>query len=369
MNAKLIYLSLTVCLLISCKNDNKKAPSDSYIKLAGLTMGTTYHITYDEGMRTVSQAEIDSILVAINLSASTYIDSSTISKINNGKEYGKTTEVIVNGAYQKTRKVTLPTDRHFIKNFDYAKRVYLDSDGAFDPTIMPLVNYWGFGYTPKVAVTAIDSQEVRNLLSDIGLTKINLEYNDNEMVLILPAKASLDFSALAKGYGVDVISKYLDDHGVFNYLVEIGGEVVAKGLSPRGGTWVIGLNTPKVAAQINNFIGFVSIDNKGMASSGNYRNYHVVEGQKYGHEINPKTGFPEMNEILGITVIAPTCMEADAWATAFMIMGKAAALQYANSRDDLEITLFTSDEHGQLQNHKSSGFNQYSSPAQNHLKK
>ncbi len=325
-------------------------------------MGTTYNITHDKGMRNVSQANIDSILVAINLSASTYIDSSTISKINNGQKFGKNTEIIVNGTYVKTRKIILPTDRHFIENFNYAKRAYLDSDGAFDPTVMPLVNYWGFGFTPKVPVNSVDSQKIKTILESIGFTKVNLEYNDNEMVLILPTDASLDFSALAKGYGVDIISNYLDDRGVFNYLVEIGGEVVAKGLSPRGSPWVVGLNTPKIDAQLNNFSEYVSIDNGGMASSGNYRNYHEIDGQKYGHEINPKTGFPEINEILGITVIAPTCMEADAWATAFMIMGKDAALRYANQRDDLEILLFTSDKEGQFLKHQSSGFNQYISP-------
>lgn len=359
---KLFYFNLIFCLFFSCKNENKKAYQDRYTQLAGRTMGTTYHITHDKGMRDISQSDIDSILLAINLSASTYIDSSTISKINNGQEYGKNTEILVDGTYIKTHKITLPTDRHFIENFNYAKRVYLDSDGAFDPTVMPLVNYWGFGYTPKVPVTSVDSQRIKTILGSIGLSKINLEHNDNEMVLILPTEASLDFSALAKGYGVDIISKYLDDHGVFNYLVEIGGEVVAKGLSPRESPWVIGLNTPEVDARLNNFSGYVSIDDRGMASSGNYRNYHKIEGQKYGHEINPKTGFPEINEILGITVIAPTCMEADAWATAFMIMGKDAALSYANQRDDLEILLFTSDKEGQFIKHQSKGFEQYESP-------
>ena len=163
-------------------------------------MGTTYHISHGTSMRNFDQSEIDSILIAINQSVSTYIDSSTISKINNSETHGKATELIMNGDYVTSHKVVLPTDPHFIENFKASERVYLDSDGAFDPTVMPLVNYWGFGYTPKNPVTDVDSQKVSQILESIGFSKINLGYNENEMVIIKPGPSSLDFSAIAKGY-------------------------------------------------------------------------------------------------------------------------------------------------------------------------
>lgn len=359
-------LTKIICVLLclaSCKADRKTKVAEnqvpSFKKYHGKTMGTSYNITFQDPTKSVDQSIIDSALVAINLSLSTYIDSSTISKINQSDTYGEKITLLINSQYKTSDKITLKLDQHFITNFEKAEEIFRNSDGYFDPTIMPLVNYWGFGYDPKVPVTKVDSAKIKSLLSKVGLEKFNLEYNSKEMVVIKPSGASLDFSAIAKGYAVDQLAELLTDLGVKDMMVEIGGEAFAKGLSPKSRTWRVGLNTPKEDASLNDFSGIITLENKGLASSGNYRIFYEVNGNKYGHELNPKTGYPQKNELLGVSIVAPSCMEADAVATACMVMGYDLANQYITSYQQLEACFFIAGDSGNIDAIPTQGFSAF----------
>lgn len=355
-----LFLFMLLCTLqLGCKADRPLSKTDNYLRYKGKTMGTTYSIIYEPYNKVVSQTSIDSILVSINQSVSTYIDTSTISKINNSVTYGKPTELLANGKYTKQDRVQLKSDLHFEYNYKIANRIYLDTDGYFDPTVMPLVNYWGFGYTPKKPVTKVDSQIVKNILKDVGMEKLTAESIGGQLVCIKPPKTELDFSAIAKGYAVDYIANYLQEQGVENVMVEIGGETFAAGRNPRSIKWTIGLNTPKSDSALNDFSSYLTLDSMAVASSGNYRIYYEVEGRRYGHEINPKTGYPERNALLGVSVIAPTCIEADAIATALMVMGQEKAESYIESKDHLEAILFVGNDDGGISMLKSEGFTRY----------
>jgi len=318
-------------------------------------MGTFYNITYQENGIELKQSKIDSILIAINLSTSTYIDSSTISKINHSAAHSKDVSILLNGKTSTYESVELPYDKHFIYNYRLSDRIYSESDGAFDPTIMPLVNYWGFGYTAKNAVNKVDTEKVEEILSYIGLEKFNLETSASHIKVVKPKNAELDFSAVAKGYAVDILAEYLKSKNIINLMIDIGGEVYASGKNPSNSSWKVGLNTPKESAALRDFEHIVSLDNLALASSGNYRNFHIVDGKKYGHEINPVTGFPELNDLLAVSVAAPTCAEADAIATAAMIMGMEAALKYINSYEHVEACLFFSNNDGEIKSRFTEG--------------
>ncbi len=357
---------IAALLFTACKHEPKSSTPDPptvektlYKKFHGKTMGTTYSVTFYDPENAIVQSQIDSALIEINLSLSTYIDSSTISKINNGIKYGEKVTLLVDSQYKEYIRTTLPHDIHFITNFEKAGEIFRNSDGYFDPTVMPLVNYWGFGYDPKVPVTEVDSSRIKNILKTIGFEKLNLEYDSKEMVIIKLEGAELDFSAIAKGYGVDYIGKLLASANIVNYMVEIGGEVVAAGESPSAQPWKVGLNTPKEEASLTDFSGIVLLQNQALASSGNYRIFHDVNGKKYGHELNPKTGFPQNSEVLGVSVIAPTCMEADAIATACMILDLKSAYKYITDYQQLEACFFTSNSEGKIISKITPGFSKY----------
>ena len=316
---KKIFPILLLVLLFSCKNENttsstqNKNPTSKsqYLKIAGQTMGTTYHISYQDDFGKNFKKEIDSILVEINQAVSTYIPDSEISKFNRNK------------------KVSFSKNNHFQNVFLAARKIFEETDGYFDPTVMPLVNYWGFGYTEKKAVTQVDSLQVDSLRENVGFGKINsfttrvIDGKTEEVFFPkkINKKVQLDFSAIAKGYGVDVISDFFQNKKIKNYLVEIGGELRTHGKNPKGKWWTTAINTPKINARLTDFEAIIAIDNKAIATSGNYRNFHEVNGEWYGHEINPKTGFPEKSNLLSVTVMAEDCMTADAYATAMMVMG------------------------------------------------
>ncbi len=327
-------------------------PSSNYHKLSGKTMGTTYNITYQGDLPQKVQQEIDQLLIQINQEVSTYIDTSFISQFN------QSDGILV---LQNTRN-RFQTNTHFRTNFEAAQKIYDKTQGAFDPTVMPLVNYWGFGYTPKRKVTAVDSQKVSELLKTVGFDKVSIRFSEEENTVSVVKenpKSQLDFSALAKGYGVDAIGKLLEEKKVQNYFVEIGGETLAKGQNAKGKKWRIGINTPEETASTQAIFSVVELSNNAIATSGNYRNYHEVNGKKYGHTINPKTGFPEMNTTLSASVLAPDCMTADAYATAFMTMGYQKALELTESLPNLESYLIFANEKGEMETVMSSGMKQY----------
>ena len=348
MNRYLAFLLLL--LIVACRStpDNNTL---STIKFRGETMGTYYSVIYKDVQNANHQAAIDSLLKEINAELSTYIPTSTISSFNTGED-----GVIVN---QGTKK-------HFKMVFDRSKEIYEDSEGAFDPTVMPLVNYWGFGYTKKEP-KAKDEMAVDSLLQLVGFDKVDIleldggaeiQYQKNE------PQMQLDFSAIAKGYGVDQVGELLERRGVKHYLVEIGGELRARGKSKPDKHWTVGINTPKEGAKTQDVHTVVQLKEIAIASSGNYRNYYEENGVKYAHTINPKTGKPELSRLLSASVFATDCMTADAFATACMVLGLERADSLISGNDGLEAFFIYSDEKGELQTKASAGMSHYLLPGE-----
>lgn len=313
-------------------------------------MGTSYNISCSSKASPNLQVEIKQLLEDINMSVSTYIPESSISIINQDDQAVST----YTDSQDSILVYVIPIDSHFIKNFSISKKYHDNSRGFFDPSIMPLVNYWGFGYTEKKAVKDIDSSEVEKLVSVTDYTKWTLSVVDDSMSIRKPKGAQLDFSAVAKGYAVDCIAEMLDRKGIADYMVEIGGELRTKGVNSKSKTWVIGLSKPEIDAPLNAFSATIELDNKALASSGNYRNYYTVDGKSYGHEINPNTGYPEINRLLGVSAVSSQCAVSDAMATAFMVMGLERSIEWLEQQSEIKAVLFYQDD--------SLGIKQYISP-------
>lgn len=326
---QIAFLSL-VLLGSACKEPGQSAKNKKTL-VQGETMGTYYRVTYLDSRDLNPQ--IKQVLKDINDQLSTYIPTSSISRIN------------ASGEPFKNEKSNL---NHFIPVFEAAKNIHQTTTGSFDPTVMPLVNYWGFGYTEK-KIREANKQEIEALLQLIGFDDFNLTINDQSVTITkTKPKAQLDFSAIAKGYGVDQIAVLLEGNGIQNYLVDIGGEVRAKGKNNRNAWWTVGINTPKPEAKVTDLQQIIALQNKSIASSGNYRIFYEKDGKKYGHTINPKTGMPELNQLLSASIIAKDCMTADAYATASMVMGLERAYEMVETNPNLEGYFIYGTQDGSL---------------------
>lgn len=333
-------------LFFSCQNESQVS-TPKFVKIAGETMGTTYHITYDDELGRNFKKEVDSILVEINQDVSTYIPDSYISKINKGSKEDTIQD--------------LSNYQHFNEVFKMSDEIYKKTNGYFDPTVMPLVNYWGFGYTEKKAITNIDSIKVDSLKRLVGFNKIEAKCDGGTIGWLCfykkeNPKIQLDFSAIAKGYAVDVVSNFFEEKKSKNYLVEIGGELRTAGKNSREKIWTTAINTPKINAQLNEYEAIIKVNNKAIATSGNYRNFHEVNGEWYGHEINPKTGFPEKSNLLSVTIMADDCMSADAYATAMMVMGLEKSKALAEKLNNIDAFFIFANEEGELETFYTKGF-------------
>ena len=268
---------------------------------AGLIFGTEYHATYQSADNL--KAEIERELHAVDASLSTFNQQSTISQINKGGN------------------PDLSLDRRFLQVYELARRISDDTQGAFDITVAPLVNAWGFGFK-KEQLPGRETVDSLRLL--VGYKKVDLR-KDGSHIYINKVKPQmmLDCSAIAKGYGVDRVAEVLHRHGVENFMVEIGVEVVTHGKNEKHQDWTIGITEPTDDPEQDNMEldNVVSISGRALATSGNYRNFYYKGGRRYAHTIDPKTGYPVQHNILSATVIAPDCATADAYATAFMVMG------------------------------------------------
>lgn len=323
MTKKLFFIPLLFSIGVfliqtSCKKDFE------YTFLQGNALGTTFSIKYND---TSNYTEaIDSIFAVINNSLSTYHQNSIISKINNGD----TTQV---------------TDAHFENVFTKAERIYIETNGLFDPTIGTLVNAWGFG--PEKNNIDLDSTSVKKYMELVGYEKLNLE--NHRITKKIPA-IYLDFNAIAKGYAVDVIGWFFESKHIENYMIEIGGEMRVRGTNPKGILWKVGVEKP-LTDGTRALEATVDLDNQSMATSGNYRKFWLDEnGKKYVHTINPKTGYPEQNDLLSASVISGLdCADVDAYATAFMVMGYQKTKEFLEKHQELEAVLIYLDTDGKTQ--------------------
>lgn len=291
------------------------------LTLAGKTMGTTYNIVYLDEANRDFQTSIDSLLVVFNESLSTYVPDSELSQFN----------------LRDTIDFKLP---YFLPVLKASKTVFEKTGGAFDPTVGPLVNVWGFGPGgPELK----DSTDINLLLKLVGFEKI--EFDEKQLRKKIPG-IYLDFSAIAKGYGVDVVGDFLRAKGIENFLIEIGGELVARGVNEKGELWKVGVNRPEESANASDLISIIALQDRGMATSGNYRNYYVKDSVKISHTINPATGYPVNHNLLSATVLAKDCMTADAYATALMVLGTEKAIALDSALKEIEVFLIYSDATG-----------------------
>lgn len=329
----LAFLLLLSFALFSCGENQKEALH----KFNGPTMGTTYQVVYAGDEVKEIQAGVDSVLEVVNASLSTYIPSSTISKVNQS----------ATGA---------PMDAMMRINFLKSAEVWLKTDGAFDPTVGPLVNAWGFGF--KKMAGKVDSALIDSLMALVGWEKLRI--SGDSLLKSLPG-VTVDFSALAKGYGVDEVGRYLESRGIANYIVEIGGELRAAGKKAKGFSWMAGIEKP-VDDQTGNskvLAYTLPLNDRSMATSGDYRNFYIENGRKYAHTIHPKTGYPAASNLLSASIIASDCMTADAFATACMVMGFEAAKSLIEKEEGLEAVLIYSDASGALKQYVSPGLQKW----------
>jgi len=289
-----------------------------WINNSGITWNTEYNIKYCH--HTNLSDSIISVLREVELSVSPFNKKSRITAIN------------------ENRSDTL--DGYLSRLYDKSVEINRESGGAFDPTVSPLVNLWGFGYekTGKANRQAVDS-----ILMFVGIDKTRKE---GIRIVKSDGRTTFNFSAIAKGMGCDEVGRMLERNGVTDYIVEIGGEITAKGHNPKGQKWRISIDKPINANDtvIHHSAGIVEITNCGIATSGNYRNYHTDSaGNKVAHTINPRTGMPEQSDVLSATVIAPDCMTADAYATTFMVLGLEKSKKLLDKHPEISAMLITSD--------------------------
>ena len=302
---------------------------------SGAALGTSYNLIYlTENEPLDLQKEIDSVFKVINKSLSTYIPDSDISRINQGDS-------------------TVVVDAMFRQVYELSKEAYLATDGYFDPTVGLLVNAWGFGPEEQIEM---DSAQVQILMSKVGFDNITLT-SENRIRKSKP-NMYLDFNAIAKGYSIDRLAVLMDSKGIENYLLEVGGELVAKGVNQvKQKEWVVGIDDPQVenGRQLKLTI---RLKNQALASSGNYRHFRVDEatGKKYVHTIDPITGFTKNANTLATTIIAENCALADAYATAFMAMDLDDALKLLAKLPKLDAYIIYVDENGETQEFMSPGF-------------
>ncbi len=320
MTKKIFFIaSLLLFFITACKQEKKINET----KLQGLVFGTTYHITYLDNID--YQKSIDSLFYLVNKSLSTYMPTSDISKINKGDS-------------------TVVIDNLFLEVFQKSKRIYKETDGYFDPTVCNLVNAWGFGY--KREKKDLDTLQVNKLMKQVGLDKVVLKGGNVQKQF---KEACLDFNSIAKGYGIDVVGRFLESKNVANYLVEIGGEIRAKGKNSRDTYWKVAIDDPN-ADGTRSVSRFIELNNQSMASSGNYRKFRVGKnGQKYVHTINPKTGFATESNLLSATVYGEVdCADVDAYATAFMAMGLEESKEFLNKYPQIKAVLLYADKDGKI---------------------
>lgn len=330
-------------LVFSCKNEPKPAADDdAYQTIGGQTMGSYYRITYRDTLDQDVLTEVEKKLAELNAELSTYDPTSLISRFNQSKtlEFG-----IPNSA------------RHLITNLNKSAEIYRISGGAFDPTVAPLVNYWGFGYTGSKPVTQVDSSKIDSLLQFVGMSKLNwTTRNDSVIIRKQIPGVKLDFNAIAPGYAVDELGRLLESLRIYDYLVDISGETLAKGKNSQGKDWVLGITIPKEGATSSDVQTTMPLHNKALTTAGNYRRYYSVKGVKYSHTINPVTGFPERSKLLSATVIADDAMTADAYDTACMVLGLEKGFALIESLPNLEAYFIYGDPNGAMKVKYTSGF-------------
>ena len=333
MNKKKLFwqIPFLILLIVGTVVILKKQPP--FRTNEGLVFGTIYKITYQH--QDDLHEEIKAALIEVDNSLSPYNKNSIISRINHNQD-------------------TL-LNEHFTQVFQLAQKVSDETEGAFDVTVAPLVNAWGFGFKNS---TTIEPGTIDSLLQFVGYQKAKLE---NGKIVKEDSRLMMDCSAIAKGYGVDIVASTLEKKGVQHYMVDIGGEVMVKGKNSRMKTWRIGINKPvEDSLSINQELQTIlEVSNVGMATSGNYRKFYYKDGKRYAHTIDPRIGLPVQHSILSATVIAKNCTTADAYATAFMVMGLEKSMDFCKKHPELDAYFICDGEGDSYEIYYTPGMEKY----------
>jgi len=318
---KALILLLLLLLASSCRK------TTSFDNFGGFAQGTTYSVTFGNNGNIDPQelkSEVENILKEFDLSLSLYVDSSILSKVNRNED--------------------VQVDQYFSEAFRKSVEISELSGGAFDITVGPLTRAWGFGPDDY---RNFSESKLDSLLKLIGMEKVRLE---NNRVIKIDTAIKFDFNAIAQGYSVDVVSEYLDSRGIRYSLVEIGGEVRARG-DKNGVLWRIGIDRPEDNNNMpgNNLQAVISIKDRSLATSGNYRKFYVEDGVKYSHTIDPRTGYPARNTLLSATILADDCATADGIATACMVIGRDQTIEFLGEHSEYDAYLIFSDTSGNFQ--------------------
>jgi apbE family lipoprotein len=329
---KYLVFILTMVMVACQPSVNEKV----YL-IEGEAQGSTYHIKYiaerDENLKPA----IDSILEVIDLSMSTYRPDSAISKINQGD-------------------TTVVVDQHFRKVFEASQQIWQESEGLFDPTVGVLVNAWGFGKQKISEADLPTDKKIDSLRKYVGFDKVAL--TEKNIIKKRYTEILFDFNAIAQGYTSDVVANYLSARGIKNYIVEIAGEMYLKGKNTvEDKSWTIGVENPLKPLDDRDLVATIQFTNQGLATSGNYRKVWTdSNGRKYVHSINPLTGRATQSDVLSATVVAPSTMLADGYATMFMVMGLAKSKAFLEKHPDLAVLLVYSDDKHQEATYKTKSF-------------
>ena len=316
---------IILCLIFSCKKELQ------LVEVSGPIFGTGYNIQYYDFNGKNYQKEFENLFKAINKSMSNYQEDSDISKLNRN-------EIVV-------------VDNYFKTVFKASKQIYRETDGVFDPTIGQLVNAWNFG--SKENKTALDSVKVDSLMRYVGFNRISLV----DSTIKKHKTSFIDFNAIAKGYAVDIIANFLNSQKIDNYLINIGGELTAKGINlKKQKGWTAGIENPNFDGS-QSYNKTVVLKDQAMATSGTYRKFKIdANGNRYAHIINTKTGYPSKSNILSVSVIAENCMMADGYATAFQAMGIEKVFYFMSKHPELKAYLIFENSKGELETTAFNGF-------------
>ncbi len=321
------------CMLILLSSCNQSVKTTvKPVHLQGEAQGTYYSMLYYDSLNRNFHPQVDSILKAFDQSVSLWVPNSILSRINRND-----TNVVL--------------DKHFIGNFNYSQQVSEATHGAFDMTVGPLVEVWGFGFESRKKV---GKRMVDSLMPFIGYQKIKLV--DGKVIKAVP-QMRIDFNGIAQGYSDDVVGRFFKSKGIHNYLIDIGGEVTARGNKADGSPWKVGIEKPAPDKDSPRVLkAVIALKNCSVATSGSYRKYYVENGIRYSHTIDPKTGYPVQHSLLSVSVLTNNTALADAYATAFMVMGYHKSRKFVESHPNLDAFFIWSEADGTFQSYATPGF-------------
>lgn len=322
---KHILYSVVLLTVVSASVSFTGIKSKEPILITGKTMGTTYHVTYFDKRGRDFKTSVDSLLAVVNKSISNYDPTSEVSRFN-------------------TSRVGFKFDLPYLRApLMKAGEIYHLSGGAFDPTVMPLVNAWGFGPAKPIYP---DSAQVDSIRTFVGFDKVRIT---SDSLIKKDPNVQLDFGGIGQGYGADIIAAWLKSKGIVNMLVELGGEGMAIGRNLKSNKpWSIGILDPNSTYENQFFKAYIPLTNKSFTTSGNYFNYREIDGKKYSHTIDPGTGYPARHAILSASVFTSDAITADVWATAFMVMGHEKAIELLKKHPELDALLIYSSTDGKM---------------------